>query len=183
MSDSSWPHGLQPTRLLHPWDFPGKSTGVGCHCLILIAMTEEYISICIHFQGPPLGQEIWELTHGEVWILWTRILIHLCKVGPSLNLLIWPLDSGVLLWYRREKKKICAPSFCVLTEIPSNRREINRGKKSRVLITCMCPVDKRCYQTKLGSAHLKHSKASLLTPGCSEGRYSIYCKAQSKKNG
>ena len=27
------PHGLQPTRLLHPWDFPGKSIGVGCHCL------------------------------------------------------------------------------------------------------------------------------------------------------
>ena len=32
--DSSQPHGLQPTRLLHPWDFPGKSTGVGCHCLL-----------------------------------------------------------------------------------------------------------------------------------------------------
>ena len=31
MSDSSQPHGLQPTRLLHPWEFPGKSTGVGCH--------------------------------------------------------------------------------------------------------------------------------------------------------
>ena len=31
MSDSSRPHGLQPTRLLCPWDFPGKSTGVGCH--------------------------------------------------------------------------------------------------------------------------------------------------------
>ena len=29
-----WPHGLQPTRLLRPWDFPGKSTGVGCHCLL-----------------------------------------------------------------------------------------------------------------------------------------------------
>ena len=27
------PHGLQPNRLLHPWDFPGKSTGVGCHAL------------------------------------------------------------------------------------------------------------------------------------------------------
>ena len=27
-------HGLQPTRLLHPWDFPGKSTGVGWHCLL-----------------------------------------------------------------------------------------------------------------------------------------------------
>ena len=30
MSDSSRPHGPQPTRLLHPWDSPGKSTGVGC---------------------------------------------------------------------------------------------------------------------------------------------------------
>ena len=28
------PHGLQPARLLHPWDFPGKSTGVGCHCFL-----------------------------------------------------------------------------------------------------------------------------------------------------
>ena len=34
MSDSSRLHGLQPTRFLHPWDFPGKSTGVGCHCLL-----------------------------------------------------------------------------------------------------------------------------------------------------
>ena len=25
-------HGLQPARLLRPWDFPGKSPGVGCHC-------------------------------------------------------------------------------------------------------------------------------------------------------
>ena len=32
VSDSSRPYGLQPTRLLRPWDFPGKSTGVGCHC-------------------------------------------------------------------------------------------------------------------------------------------------------
>ena len=34
MSDSSQPHGLQPARLLHPWEFPGKGTGVGCHCLL-----------------------------------------------------------------------------------------------------------------------------------------------------
>ena len=30
VSNSSRPHGLQPTRLFRPWDFPGKSTGVGC---------------------------------------------------------------------------------------------------------------------------------------------------------
>ena len=34
VSDSERPHGLQPTRLFHPWDFPGKNTGVGCHCLL-----------------------------------------------------------------------------------------------------------------------------------------------------
>ena len=34
VSDSEQPHGLQPTRLLHPRDFPGKITGVGCHCLL-----------------------------------------------------------------------------------------------------------------------------------------------------
>ena len=31
LSDSLWPHGLQPTGLLHPWDFPGKNSGVGSH--------------------------------------------------------------------------------------------------------------------------------------------------------
>ena len=35
VSSSSGPHRLQPTRLLSPWDFPGKSTGVGCHHLKL----------------------------------------------------------------------------------------------------------------------------------------------------
>ena len=34
VSNPQRPHGLQPTRLLHPWDSPGKSTGVGCHCLL-----------------------------------------------------------------------------------------------------------------------------------------------------
>ena len=27
-----WPYGLQPARLLCPWDSPGKNTGVGCLC-------------------------------------------------------------------------------------------------------------------------------------------------------
>ena len=34
VSDSSRPYELQPIRLLRPWDFPGKSTGVGCQCLL-----------------------------------------------------------------------------------------------------------------------------------------------------
>ena len=34
MSDSLRLHGLEPARLLCPWDFPGKNTGVDCHSLL-----------------------------------------------------------------------------------------------------------------------------------------------------
>ena len=34
VSDSLPPHGLQPTTLFCPWDFPGKNSGVGCHFLL-----------------------------------------------------------------------------------------------------------------------------------------------------
>ena len=36
MSDSVQPYRRQPTRLLCPWDSPGKNTGVGCHFLLLL---------------------------------------------------------------------------------------------------------------------------------------------------
>ena len=31
---NSFQPGVQPTRFLCPWDFPGKGTGVGCHFLL-----------------------------------------------------------------------------------------------------------------------------------------------------
>ena len=34
MSNSLWLYGLEPSRLLCPWDSPGKNTGVGCHSLL-----------------------------------------------------------------------------------------------------------------------------------------------------
>ena len=34
VSDSVRPQRWQPTRLPHPWDSPGKNTGVGCHFLL-----------------------------------------------------------------------------------------------------------------------------------------------------
>ena len=34
VSDSVRPHRRQPPRLSHPWDSPGKNTGVGCHFLL-----------------------------------------------------------------------------------------------------------------------------------------------------
>ena len=45
------PHGLQPTRPLRPSDFPGKGTGVGCHCLL-----------------PPSSlRDLYFLTRDQIW--------------------------------------------------------------------------------------------------------------------
>ena len=55
MSDSVWPHGLQPTRLLHPWDSPGKNTGVGCHFLLQCMKVEsesEVAQSCLTLSDP-----------------------------------------------------------------------------------------------------------------------------------
>ena len=52
ISDSSRPHGPQPTTLLHPWDFPGKTTGVGCHCLLLSGVWPFAIPWTVPCQAP-----------------------------------------------------------------------------------------------------------------------------------
>ena len=38
VSCSVMTNSLQPTRLLCPWVFPGKNTGVGCHCLLQLQL-------------------------------------------------------------------------------------------------------------------------------------------------
>ena len=46
-SDSLWPHGLWPTRLLCPWNFIGKSTGVGCHFLFQGIFLTQGLNSCL----------------------------------------------------------------------------------------------------------------------------------------
>ena len=56
MSDSVKPHVLQPARLLCPWDFPGKSTGVGFHFLLeRIFSTQESNSHLLHWEAGSLA--------------------------------------------------------------------------------------------------------------------------------
>ena len=54
-SDSVQAHGLQPTRLLRPWDSPGKNTGVGCHFLLQCMKVEsesEVAQLCLTLSDP-----------------------------------------------------------------------------------------------------------------------------------
>ena len=55
VSDSVRPHGQQPTRLLHPWDSPGKNTGMGCHFLLQCMKVEsesEVTQSCLTLRDP-----------------------------------------------------------------------------------------------------------------------------------
>ena len=55
VSDSVRPHGLQPTRLFHSWDSPGKNTGVGCHFLLQCMKVEsesEVAQSCLTLSDP-----------------------------------------------------------------------------------------------------------------------------------
>ena len=55
VSDSVWPRRRQPTRLLRPWDSPGKNTGVGCHVLLQCMKVEsesEVAQSCLTLLDP-----------------------------------------------------------------------------------------------------------------------------------
>ena len=47
MSDSLPPHGLQAARLLCPQNFPGKTTGVGCHFLLQGIFLTQGLNPCL----------------------------------------------------------------------------------------------------------------------------------------
>ena len=55
MSDYVRPHKQQPIRLPHPWDSPGKNTGVGCHFLIRcmkVKSESEVAQSCLTLSDP-----------------------------------------------------------------------------------------------------------------------------------
>ena len=83
MSDSVRPHRRQPTRLPRPWDSPGKSTGVGCHCLLI---TEGLVSNQLVITSVERNRKV------EKWVVVeSRRLLQLetCLVGGWAPPLIW----------------------------------------------------------------------------------------------
>ena len=82
VSDPQWPHGLQLTRLLRPWDLPGKSTGVGCHCLLRIS--------CVTSDNLPTSLSL-NFNFYKIGII---IAICCCSVTKSCPILCDPMDCS-----------------------------------------------------------------------------------------
>ena len=121
MSDSFGPYGLYPSRLLCPWDSPGKNTGMGCHALLHHFAHKGPYSQSYSFSSSHVW--MWEAEHKEIWVpknwcFWTVILEKMlesildCKeikpVNPKGNqswiftgrtdtaaktLILWPPDA------------------------------------------------------------------------------------------
>ena len=74
VSDSVRPHRWQPTRLHHPWDSPGKNTGVGCHFLLQcmkVKSESEVAQSCPTLSDPMdyslPGSSVHEFSRQEYW--------------------------------------------------------------------------------------------------------------------
>ena len=100
-SDSSWPHVLQPARLLCPWDSPGKGTGVGCHALL---------------QMYRMGCNYWCLR----FLHWSAVGLP-CRSGSHsyplyLYWIFYSNRSNHLLFMDLEKKEYVPHGFCMNSE-------------------------------------------------------------------
>ena len=93
VSDSVRPHNRQPTRLSHPWDSPGKNTGVGCHFILQrmkVKSVCEVAHLCPTLSDPmdhsPPGSSIHGIFQARV-LEWgtiafsVNIKILICKMG------------------------------------------------------------------------------------------------------
>ena len=78
MSISVQPHELQPVRILCPWDFPGKNTGVGCHFHLQGIFLTQGSNLCLlrllhsggFFTDEPSGKtQIWHTTVLIIFIM------------------------------------------------------------------------------------------------------------------
>ena len=82
-----WRRKWQPTRLPHPWDSPGKNTGVGCHFLLQcmkVKIESEVVQLCLTLSDPMDCSSPGSSVHGifQARVLTSNILLQKC-IHPS----------------------------------------------------------------------------------------------------
>ena len=121
MSDSVPPHRQQLTRLPHPWDSPGKNTGVGCHFLLQgrkVKSESEVTQSCLTLSdlmdcGPP-GSSVHGILQARV-LEWGAIAFSMkknrCMYNWITSLYTWNWNNIVNQFYSINKIKILNINF------------------------------------------------------------------------
>ena len=93
---------LQPTRLLCPWDFPDKNTGLGCH--FLLQELNLHLLYPLHWQADSLPRDLPVFRSADAFVIDVTLLRALSTeslmkphVSNSFDIL---LGKGVCVWGR-----------------------------------------------------------------------------------
>ena len=124
VSDSQQPHGLQPTRLLRPWDPPGKSTGVGCHFLVQCMKVKgesEVAQSCSTLSDPMDCSPPGSCVHG---IFQARVL-----EWGAIDLFLYLMTNTVCLTHRKYSANVLWMNEWMRKEKRKERKERKGGKK------------------------------------------------------
>ena len=119
VSNRQRPHGLQPTRLLRPWDFPGKSTGGGCLLRlhkreILKFWNNAFLKHYVYFV---LMFEEWGYSfHGAIW---SRLFFPSHTFSPSKTAAVSPSWQTQEIWNDSESR-----IYQIILICPSGNPEI-----------------------------------------------------------
>ena len=91
MSDFLRPHGLQPTRILCPWDFPGKNNGVRCHFLLqrIFPIHGSNLGL-LHFR-----HILYPLSHQGLQLEWLKNELTLPSYHPGCLDQGWRIQDGL----------------------------------------------------------------------------------------
>ena len=112
MSDSVRPHRQQPIRLPHPWDSPGKNTGVGCHFLLQcmkVKSESEVAQSCSTLSDPmdcsPPGSSVHGIFQARV-LEWGAIAFSVRSTQNSEN---FDAPAGRCVPSRGQRRWCCLP--------------------------------------------------------------------------
>ena len=98
MSSSLRPHGLEPTRLLCPWGFPGRNTGVDCYFLLreIFATGGQTHTSCVVWQV----LYRWATREPPSLCQWSLRFSHFLRFTVSWTLVLSPcVLFTVLSWF------------------------------------------------------------------------------------
>ena len=102
MSDSVWPPRWQPTRLPHPWDSPGKNTGMGCHFLLQNMTYRYFYLICVVFKKT------------SFWNSYKYLKMEISNTNSEFLAFLGKLNN-LKYWFciRAEIKSLLSPLCCI----------------------------------------------------------------------